>query len=240
MRKAFAAVTSLLVLSGSAFAADLPTKKEPMAPVPPPAIYNWTGIYGGLNAGWSWSNTSYDAYQTTTGAFVGSGDGSSNSFVGGGQIGYRYELPSNIVLGAAANLDFATGSSSSTTVGGSSSTTKSSNNIGGAVTANLGYAFGDIMPYVLGGWAWTDGNVERTQLTGNGAPPVYSDSTSVQRNGWTVGAGVAYHIWGNWEVFGQYRYGQYSAINISYPNANLRTSSPLSNNGVGVGVNYKF
>jgi outer membrane immunogenic protein len=240
MKGILAATASLLIISSSAFAADLPTKKAPMAPLPPPAVYNWTGVYGGLNVGWGWSDNSYDTYRTNSGALTGSGSDNSNAFRGGGQIGYRYEFPGNFVVGAAASLDFVENTSSSSSSGTSSSVTHTGDSAGGAVTADLGYAFGDFLPYVLGGWAWADGNVSRTQLTGNGAPPVYTDSTSVQRNGWTVGAGAAYHIWGNWEVFGQYRYTDFENVDITYPTAKLRANSQLTENGVAFGVNYKF
>src|SRR3954468_2950773 len=39
----------------SAIAADLPVKAPIMAPV---SVYNWTGFYGGGNAGYSWGRAS--------------------------------------------------------------------------------------------------------------------------------------------------------------------------------------
>jgi outer membrane immunogenic protein len=49
-------LAALLVASSitAVFAADLPSKKEPIvAPVVVPA---WTGFYAGLNAGGTWAN----------------------------------------------------------------------------------------------------------------------------------------------------------------------------------------
>ncbi|MGA8171614.1 MAG: outer membrane beta-barrel protein [Methylocystis sp.] len=55
-----AAGAIVLALSGAtAFAADMPYANTPLyVPPPPPPL--WTGLYGGLNIGGGWSNTSYD------------------------------------------------------------------------------------------------------------------------------------------------------------------------------------
>src|SRR3954471_15090261 len=52
MRTTLATTAALLLsVSVSAFAADLPVKAPMVAPV---AAYNWTGLYVGGNAGYSW------------------------------------------------------------------------------------------------------------------------------------------------------------------------------------------
>ena len=76
------------------FAADLPSKKEPVvAPVVGPA---WTGFYAGLNAGGTWANnnttnlTTYNIYQPAGSAdYVAAAllNGSQSSSRGGGFIG---------------------------------------------------------------------------------------------------------------------------------------------------------
>jgi opacity protein-like surface antigen len=52
-------------LGGSALAADLPPSPPPRAPaVYVPAVlpvYNWAGIYVGINGGWGWGSTKYTA-----------------------------------------------------------------------------------------------------------------------------------------------------------------------------------
>jgi len=69
----------------SALAADLPTKKAPLAP--PPQIFSWTGIYAGVNLGGSF------------------GDSSGGGVTGGGQIGYNYQVSPLFVLGAEADIE---------------------------------------------------------------------------------------------------------------------------------------
>src|SRR5215468_12265454 len=56
-----------------------PPVRGPAYPPPPPIplVYNWTGFYAGAHAGAGWSD----------------GDGSGSSgFVGGGQIGFNYQI----------------------------------------------------------------------------------------------------------------------------------------------------
>lgn len=63
MKKLLLSAVSLTVIAGSALAADLPSRKEPVvAPVAPPM---WTGFYAGLNMGYNFGtngNTSVQAY----------------------------------------------------------------------------------------------------------------------------------------------------------------------------------
>jgi outer membrane immunogenic protein len=51
MRRILAAVTLVAIGSATAVAADLPTQEYKSAPVVA-AVYNWTGIYVGANAGY--------------------------------------------------------------------------------------------------------------------------------------------------------------------------------------------
>jgi outer membrane immunogenic protein len=108
MKKIAYAALALAVSAGSAVAADLPSRKAPVLPPPPPLT--WTGFYVGLNAGGLWSNNSsinnvaYGLYNAPGYPTFGTGNlaalsatgnitGSSNSgFIGGGQIGYNWQV----------------------------------------------------------------------------------------------------------------------------------------------------
>jgi outer membrane immunogenic protein len=75
MRRIIGALGVVIGLGGSALAADLPP-----SPAPPRApatyvpavlpVYNWAGVYVGINGGWGWGNVKYTA--NTVGAFPGS------------------------------------------------------------------------------------------------------------------------------------------------------------------------
>ena len=92
-----------------AMAADMPLK----APPPPPT---WTGLYWGVNAGWIGSSQ-YDITNTGTdtgplglgtflriGAIPGSIPVSHSGFIGGGQIGYNWQLDPSWVWGVEADF----------------------------------------------------------------------------------------------------------------------------------------
>src|SRR5208337_3717018 len=115
---------------GSAFAADLPSRKAPVY-VPPPPAPMWTGFYAGLNAGYGWgmdNNTNvvggqyYDvlgnhgllglnpidpmaALSATT--LSGTANTQMSGAVGGMQIGYNYQGLFNpaVVIGIETDID---------------------------------------------------------------------------------------------------------------------------------------
>jgi outer membrane immunogenic protein len=117
--KTIISASSLFLLSSvSGFAADLSSLKS--APVAAPAPI-WTGFYAGLNAGGTWVNnnnlnTSIQLIypnQTTAGLYTAkilSGPrylSNSLGFIGGGQIGYNWQVPVNglqIVTGVEADI----------------------------------------------------------------------------------------------------------------------------------------
>ena len=110
------AAATLSLLASSAFAADLPTRKAPIAPVYIPPAFTWTGFYVGLNAGGAWtSNNHNDSFLPFGAVAVGgsffpvSGGGNNSGFIGGAQIGYNYQFTpgAGFVLGGEADIDWA-------------------------------------------------------------------------------------------------------------------------------------
>jgi outer membrane immunogenic protein len=105
MKKLLLSTTSLVLLAGSAFAADLPSSKAPVLPPPPPPPM-WTGFYAGLNAGGVWGNNAalnaqtWNVYPNSDvsdylSAALLSGSANTNGkagFIGGGQIGYNWQI----------------------------------------------------------------------------------------------------------------------------------------------------
>ena len=81
----FGAGAILASLGAFAQAADLPSKKAPPLP-PPPPLFSWTGVYVGANLGGSF------------------GDRTGSGVSGGGEIGYNYQLSPLFVLGAEADI----------------------------------------------------------------------------------------------------------------------------------------
>jgi len=108
MKKLLFASLALVTLNagGAALAADMPVKARP---VPPPAVYSWTGFYVGVNAGFVGSDDSMSNVATPIpGAVLGVVPGVSEGlaalssgalvediksrFIWGGQIGYNVQF----------------------------------------------------------------------------------------------------------------------------------------------------
>jgi len=114
MKTISAAVAFAFVSTATAFAADLPMKAPPPAPV---LAVNWTGFYGGINIGYGLSNDDLDRESVLSGAgfpIIGAGRplyGGSNGFHnaldgvnGGAQIGYNWQAARNWVFGVETDI----------------------------------------------------------------------------------------------------------------------------------------
>ena len=116
MKRILGRAVMAAALSGSALAADLPSRTYTKAPAAAAPAYNWSGWYGGLNAGWvggsgsvnndasivSTSSAPENAEAMAAGA-TNTADKSSG-FIGGGQFGYNYQFSHLFVAGFEADI----------------------------------------------------------------------------------------------------------------------------------------
>jgi opacity protein-like surface antigen len=67
-------------------------------------FYNWTGFYGGLNAGWNWgkANATTLIIAPAQSSFIDST--SANGAIGGIQFGYNWKSTPNWIVGIEADL----------------------------------------------------------------------------------------------------------------------------------------
>ena len=140
-------------------------------------VVNWTGIYLGLNGGFSFGGSNWT--DSVTGG--SSGNFGTSGFVFGGTVGANYQVGS-LVFGVEADGDWADASgfgtfTASALCTGACFTTSSWLS---TVRGRAGYAFDRFLVYGTGGAAF--GNV-RANFSND---PV----TSSIEAGWTVGAGV--------------------------------------------------
>jgi outer membrane immunogenic protein len=84
----------------SAKAADLGPAIAPSVPYVVPT-FNWTGFYIGPNIGAGWEN--FNITDTLTGLSFGSN--TRSAFIGGGQVGFNYQVSPFFVLGAEGFFD---------------------------------------------------------------------------------------------------------------------------------------
>ena len=113
MKRILGGMVVAAALSGSAFAADLPSRTYAKAPAMAAPAYNWSGWYGGLNAGGRWSDsrthvgfndTAFFGDAFAAGATPSSYSAKPSGFIGGAQVGYNWQA-SNFVLGLEADID---------------------------------------------------------------------------------------------------------------------------------------
>jgi outer membrane immunogenic protein len=78
MKKLLLSVAAVALSAGSAFAADLPSRKGPPMPPPPPPAPLWTGFHAGLNAGFGFG-TNDPVYSQSYGVGTNDHEGASSS-----------------------------------------------------------------------------------------------------------------------------------------------------------------
>jgi outer membrane immunogenic protein len=107
MRRIIAVLGVIIGLGGSAWAADLPPSPPPRAPaVYVPAVlpvYNWAGVYIGINGGWGWGNGKFTIAPNTAFPAGLSGTPNDNGGVVGGTLGANFQT-GGIVFGRRGRL----------------------------------------------------------------------------------------------------------------------------------------
>ena len=200
-----AVVLATLTLVGTASAADLARKGVNKPIEYTPRAYDWTGFYAGVNAGYGFDATDK------------SGTSNDGGFVGGGQIGYNWQL-NQFVFGVEADIQYADLETKYNGTG-----YKDGINWFGTVRARAGYAVDKYLVYATGGFAYGGAD---TSGTGG-------DDT---RTGWTVGGGLEYAFTSNIT-------GRIEGLYVSLERDSSRPSFVDKNQEFGViraGVNFKF
>lgn len=226
MKHLLVAAVSVLALAAPAAAADMrPITKAPIAPAPVEQVYNWTGFYVGGHIG---------------GAFSGDNAFGDNKarFLGGGQVGFDYQFGPNWVAGIEAQYSWLGGNNGNNGLPFPPAGVATLDNKSiGSVTGRLGYAFGPVLAYVKGGYAFVDRDLNVTNF---GAPvPVATSGRS--KDGYTVGAGLEYMFAPNWSAKAEYQYYDFGKTTINAgPPALVGTSFKNDEHTVKAGLNYRF
>ena len=243
-----------MLAAGSAFAADLPSRKyAPVAPVVVAPVFTWTGFYVGVNAGYGWNtnnnNNAFNYYAPVASQYLWTGGGSNNDggFVGGGQIGYNYQI-GQFVIGAEADIQYAD-------MGGRNHFGYGNQGMDwfGTVRARAGIAIDRALIYVTGGFAYGGGG-NNNNYYGYGFANTalnygyYSGNGDNTATGWTVGGGLEYAFTDNItaRIEGLYVSLDRGNSDVYVPGAALARlyySGGQKNYEFGVvrvGLNYKF
>jgi outer membrane immunogenic protein len=263
------AVIGTVCLTTGAFAADLPTK----APTHRPSVAGpvWTGFYAGLNVGYGWGSgstdfTALDPVNFVPAQMFGTLPTSLNphigGFMGGGQIGYNWQLDRTLV-GLEADIAYSAMKGEDTySVGmilaNPPMTTTQSSKVTwlGTLRPRLGWLWTpSTLIYVSGGLAYggveasTNFNVDIPGTCPAASVFCSTGSLSKVRAGWTVGGGIESLVGTNWSVRVDYLYfdlGRESYPVISTANFGvggtevIRAEARFNGHIVRAGLNYHF
>jgi outer membrane immunogenic protein len=179
-----------------------------LASVAPAAAGSWTGIYLGGHAGGAWGDVDTTKTDEVSLGFdfnsqsIGDEHNlSPNGVLGGVQVGYLYQM-SNLVFGIEVSGSMSDFDQSGIDPNDNDNVRTVNSDWNAAATLRAGYAFGNSMAYVKGGYAMAeieDGVVDTNPVSG-------SYSTSERQDGWTAGGGFEHQLSNDVSLALEYNY----------------------------------
>lgn len=264
------ALSTAVMATGSAGAADL-AYKAPVKAIAPAPYPTWTGFYIGGNVGYGWDASKSSSFGASTadpffavpladllaaGSYPSSLSPDAKGVIGGGQIGYNWQLSSPWLIGIEADIQGSgiKGSDTRTMTPPlfdvtTTSVTKSIDWFG-TVRGRIGFlANPQWLLYATGGLAYGETKLsfdsvnvtlgcDALTLCGRG-------SSSDVKVGWTAGAGVEAMLAPNWSAKVEYLYVDLGRRSLSVPLSTIpeisfNASSEFREHIVRAGINYHF
>jgi outer membrane immunogenic protein len=247
-----------LALCGLAFtavpahAADMPVPTRSYYPAspPPPAIYDWTGIYLGGHVGGGMLVDSVSQNGTSTGGFglTNTGNLRPAGVIGGVQAGANYEFAPWVIgiegtwTDSAIEGNTLIPCSGTCFLNGTTVITQerfsSQAQWFAALTGRAGYAANDWLFYAKAGGAWMHVRYTEDLLTGGGVTAA-TQNLSDNRTGFTVGAGIEFGLVENISAKVEYDFYDFGSKNYNF--ASITPVTVKSDvHTLTVGLNYKF
>lgn len=231
--------------------------RKPFPAPPPPPLPLWSGFYGGLNAGGAFGGSSLntagaDLFDTGRSFFgaasvasaTNAGMLNKSGFIGGGQIGYNFQVSDRFVGGFEADIQGLRLAGGETLWSMAKETklgiplvtvtnaSKSLNYLG-TVRGRVGYLIAPtLLAYATGGLAYGGASARASFLqygvdtSGQIGPASSANAFSGARTGWTVGAGGEWMFFPHWSAKLEYLYYDLGDVTISN---GLAGSNPLFN-----------
>ncbi|MCP3463854.1 outer membrane protein [Bradyrhizobium sp. CCGUVB23] len=234
--------------------APVSVKAAPVA-----ALYNWTGLYIGGNAGGGMARSHFDDPCN----YCSTATPTSGFFTGGAQIGFNYQFGRGLV-GIEADVN---GNSrfKESVIGGDDTfamTVGAKADVSGTIRARAGVVVNNALAYVTGGAAWADVKQTGTEFCnstggcggglGSGALTGVTANRSGVLWGGVIGAGVEYALNPNWIVGGEFLHTMYQDRDANlvlanggnvctpYPASNCVVHNHLTTDVARLRVSYKF
>jgi outer membrane immunogenic protein len=215
----------------AASAADMPVK----APVMVAPVYNWTGLYLGINGGYAWGSTNHTDLTGLT---------SNNFNTNGGLFGVTYGANWQFgkwVLGFEGDFDFASinGTFTSATLCSVSGGTTCFTNLKNFGTERIraGYDMNGWLLYATGGLGFGEVNAGQNPC----GPAIITGLPSCGdkwRTGWVAGAGVEKMFAPHWSA--KLEYLHYDLGNSGQYNPGTLVNVLERGDMVRFGINYNF
>lgn len=245
MRTSIVATLPFLILSGAAFAADVPEIPPAEILSPTPAAYDWTGFHFGVNAGGGMSSDE-SSFGTVGGPNFLTATNDLSGVLGGFQAGYDWQFGQAVFgvetdfqwTGLEGDIKAPCPTASCTTAVNARFTQKMP--WFGTVRGRVGYAADGFLLYATGGYAYGEAKTEG-RASAPGVRARFS-RTEVQ-SGWTLGAGIAVGLAENVSLKLEYDYVDLGSMQgrFALPGLpDIRYDTRLTENIVRVGIDYRF
>lgn len=220
-------LSTLLLLTTAAQAADLGWNSGASPVYSPTPASGWSGFYAGVNAGYAWG--------TLIRQPAGGGAQTQNNTSGGqigAQAGYNMDM-GGFVVGGEADLQWSSIAHTEDLPGIGSF--KAGIDFYGTIRGRAGMSFGQVMPFVTAGVAAGRGTASVTNGVG------VTTSQSATHMGWTVGAGLEAQATENISIKAEYLYVDLGTQTYAGPLAGLGGIDATQRfSVVRAGLNYKF
>ncbi|PZA11428.1 porin family protein [Rhodopseudomonas palustris] len=235
MKRILAGVVLASTAAVSAQAADLAVK-APYLKAPVAAVYDWTGFYIGANVGVG-VGRDLTAHAFPAGGTFNTTYLQPQGAIGGGQIGYNWQIGSMfgpMLIGVEADIQGSGVSDGGTTLNSLAGLVNYNQKLDwfSTVRGRVGLVRGPAVAYFTGGYAV--GNVKTTVTEGG----LVAFDSSKTRSGWVIGSGVEAALGGNWTGKIEYLYLDLGNQTDFFGNQSLRTE--VRESIFRVGLNYRI
>lgn len=236
-------LVSALILgtSDKALAADVGMVDAPVVS----GVYDWSGFYVGIDAGYGIGTSGYEIHQSPDGLLLFSGP-EPDGFLLGAHAGYNWHFGNGFVVGGEADLNYSASNGGDamyqmTPTGAfphSSYTMETEVKWTGSARARLGYAIDRLLPYVAAGVA-AAGVESDFNIAGYPANPYHAYKDTYI--GWTGGIGAEYALTDKVSIRAEYRYADYGSQDFATPGiSNSVATIDLQSHDVRFGLSYRF